>query len=347
MIILFILSRYRTSGGHENVINNLALGLSRLGHEVAIGAFHFEKPPPKIISRVFLHKLKNLPNFLSSSKHIDIIHNHHGKMNYYSILSSRPFIFHYHGAADKLQEMNLRLSLLLCRKRISKVIYVSNFAMSHVRKVVGSPSFKIPSEVIYNGVDSNFYQTSLPRKYKVGDPQLLFVGNLYKTKNVAKIVEEMPQIRRSFPDISFQIVGNGAEYRSIKELIHRKELEKYVQLLGSVTDDELRLIYSSCDLYVSASMYETVGMPLMEAMACGKPLLVSDIPAHKELLAASNGGVTFSLSDKNGIEKGISTVLNNKDAMATNARRFAEENDWSNVCRRISKTYDEIMTRNE
>ena len=215
--------------------------------------------------------------------------------------------------------------------------------MSHMRKVTGSPSFAIPSEVIYNGVDSNFYRTNLPRKYKVGDPQLLFVGNLYNYKNVAKIIEEIPQIRRSFPNVYLQIVGNGTEFKPIKELIYKKGLENNVRLLGTVSDDELRYIYSSCDIYVSASGYETVGMPLMEAMSCGKPLLVSDILAHKELLAASKGGTMFSSADKNGVEKGIRNVLDNKEIMSNNARRFAQENDWSNVCRKVSLTYDDLM----
>ncbi|MGH9985133.1 MAG: glycosyltransferase family 4 protein [Nitrososphaeraceae archaeon] len=344
MIILFVVSRYRSSGGHENVMDNLALGLHRLGHEVAIGAYCFERPPPDGIPALKLNRSGKIPKFLDSKKDIDIIHNHHGKMNYYSIFSSKPFIFHYHGASDKLQELNLRLSLFLCRKRISKIICVSNFALSHIREVAGSPSFAIPSEVIYNGVDSNFYRTNLPKKYKIGYPQLLFVGNLYKYKNVAKIIEELPQIRKSFQDASFQIVGRGTEYEPLKDLIYRKGFDNFIQLLGAVSDEELRLIYSSCDLYVSASGYEAVGMPLMEAMACGKPLLVSDIPGHKELLSASHGGIMFSLEDRSAIEKGIITVLNHSGELAVNARKFAEENDWYYVCKKISKTYDEIVS---
>ncbi|MGC1134910.1 MAG: glycosyltransferase [Nitrososphaeraceae archaeon] len=52
----------------------------------------------------------------------------------------------------------------------------------------------------------------------------------------------------------------------------------------------MRIRYSFCDIYVSASTKEAFGLPLFQAMACGKPVLVSDIPVHKELVAASNGG---------------------------------------------------------
>jgi glycosyltransferase involved in cell wall biosynthesis len=324
-------------------MNNLAIGLINLGHEVAIGAYYFENLPPSPIPSVNLSKFRNLPKFLNSTKYVDIIHSHHGKMNYYSIFSSKPFIFHYHGASNKLQETNLRISLLLCRKRISKIIHVSHFAMNHMRKVTGSLSSGIPAEVVRNGVDSNFYRTGLPRKYKVGYPQLLFVGNLYRYKNVTKIIEEIPHIRRTFPDVCFQIVGDGAEFKYILRLVRDKHLENSVQLFNTVSDEELRLIYSSSDIYVSASGFETVGMPLMEAMSCGKPILVSDIPAHKELLEASNGGVIFSAADKNGVEKGIRNILDNENMMVSNARKFAQDNDWSKVCIRLSRTYNDIM----
>jgi glycosyltransferase involved in cell wall biosynthesis len=342
--VLFVVSHYRASGGHESVMNSLAIGLSKLGHEVTIGAFSFEKSPPDPIPKVLLKKTRNLPYQLNRNKRIDIIHSHHAKMNYYSLLSPGRFIFHHHGASNTLQRLNLKISFFLCQKKISKVIYVSNSSMVQTRREAGHASEGVPSVVIYNGVDTVFYNTALPKKYKIGDPQLLFVGNLYRHKNLTRIIEEMPQIIQDFPDVHLQIVGDGEGYGEIKESIDRHKLRDHVELTGKITDtEELRLRYSSCDIYLSASMIEAHPVPLLEAMACGKPVLVSGIPPHVEAVRSSNAGRIFSFEDRCGIRKGILNILNEFNRFASNARGFAEKNDWSHVCMRVSGVYDELM----
>jgi glycosyltransferase involved in cell wall biosynthesis len=325
-------------------MNNLSKGLTKLGHEIVLGSFSFDRFPPDGVGSVRLNKLRNLPNYLDS-KRIDIIHSQHTKMNYYSLLSSKPFIFHFHGTGSKLQEVNLRFSFILCKNRISKIIYTSSFSVQRTRKIVGNMALKIPYEVIYNGVDTSFYHSKVPRTYKVGDPQLLFVGNLYRHKNVARIVEEMPQILKSFPSLHLQIVGSGDDYGTVRDLVTKLKLEKNIELLGAITsEEELRIRYSSCDIYISASKLEDNPLPLLEAMACGKPVLVSDIPSHMEMVSRSNAGLIFSLDDKQGIERGITNILDQMNNLENNAKLFAKENDWSNVCKRVSRIYEQLVS---
>jgi glycosyltransferase involved in cell wall biosynthesis len=335
-----LISTYRKTGGHESVIDNIARGLVKFGHEVVIGAFSFKKTPPESIETLRLSRFKNI---LSSKKNIDIIHCHHTKLNYYSLVNSKPFIFHYHGASDTIQQINLRFSMFLCKSTISKIICVSNSALSQIMRFGGTSAQKIPVEVLYNGVDTEFYNSNLPRPYRSGDPQLLFVGNLYKYKKVPRILQELPNIIKSFPNLHFQIVGAGEDSKNISEEINRRKLDKHVEVVGSVTNQDLRLRYSSADIYVSASTFETLGMPLLESMACGRPVLVSNIPAHRELVNASNAGLEFSLSDTHGLENGLNEILKNKIKYSRAAIRFAKKNDWSKVCARLSQVYQELM----
>jgi glycosyltransferase involved in cell wall biosynthesis len=336
-----LLSTYRRSGGHETVIDNIAKGLMKLGHEVVIGAFSFEKTPPDSIQTLHLSRFRNI---VHSINNVDIIHCHQTKLNYYSLINSKPFIFQYHGIGGRIQQVNLKFSIVLCKSKISKIIGVSNFALSEVMRFGGASALKIPAEVIYAGVDTYFYHANLPRPYKSGDPQLLFVGNLFKYKKVTRILEELPNMLRSFPNLHFQIVGTGEDTQNIRMEIGRKKLEKHVELIGNVTDlEDLRLRYSSADIYVSASTKETVGLPLLESMACGKPVIVSNIPAHRELVNASNAGLEFSLTDNHGIENGLSEILDNKTEYSNAAIGFAMKNDWSKVCARLSQIYQEIV----
>jgi glycosyltransferase involved in cell wall biosynthesis len=342
-----VIRYYLGVGGVETVINNLCNGLLKIGYNLAIGAYSFYQDPPDNIEKVNLKKFRSLTSNNRSAYDFDIIHNHNPSMNYYSLLTSKPFVFHYHGSSNRIQEMNLKMSMLLCRNRLARVIFVSNSALNHLTNIVGKRvSSKIPSDVIYNGVNTSSYHTNLPRPYVKGHPQLLFVSNLYPHKNVLSIIEAMPEIIKLYPDVHLQIVGDGKDYQRLSHKIREKKLENSIELIGSVSEEDLILRYSSCDIYISASKFETFNLPSVEAMACGKPVLLSDIPPHKELLEASNAGLTFSLLDNSSICKGLNDVYDNRKSFGAAARVFAERNDWSGTCQRIARIYEHILTEN-
>jgi glycosyltransferase involved in cell wall biosynthesis len=346
--ILMVISYYLRAGGAETVINNLCSGLRKIGYNVAIGAYSFHQNPPDNIDKVNLKKFRSLAsNNINNGYNFDIIHNHHPRMNYYSLLTSKPFIFHYHGSSNRIQEINLKTSILLCRNRLSRIIFVSNSALNHLTNIVGKGiSSRIPSDVIYNGVDTTYYHTNLPKPYTKGDPQLLFVSNLYPHKNVISIIEAMPEIIKLYPNTHLQVVGGGEDYERLNRKIKEKKLENSIELVGRVSNEDLRLRYSSCDIYISASKFETFSLPSVEAMACGKPVLLSDIPPHKEILEASNAGRAFSLLDNSSIHKGVKEVYDNRRLFSSAARKFAEKHDWSDICKRIARIYDQIMMQN-
>jgi glycosyltransferase involved in cell wall biosynthesis len=204
--VLMVISSYRIRGGHETVINNLCNGLKKQGYNVAIGAFSFEQNPPDNIRKVDLKRFRSLNN----DHEADIVHSHQTQMNYYSLLTPKPFVFHYHGSSTIIQKINLKLSFLLLRSKISRVITISNSALNDFIDIAG----EISADIIYNGVDTNFYNTGLPRPYIKGDPQLLFVGNLYPHKNVKRIINNMPNILGLYPNAHLQIVGHGEDYQT-------------------------------------------------------------------------------------------------------------------------------------
>jgi glycosyltransferase involved in cell wall biosynthesis len=340
-----VVSKYHESGGHESVINHVCRHLSLLGHEIVIGSFSFEASPPEGITCLRLNRSPLMMR--REAQRFDIIHNHQTINNYYSLISGNQFIFHYHGTSSRLQEANLWASLLICRKKISKIIAVSRASLSQLEKIAGKRHSMIPSEIITNGVDSKFYNLTLPRPYKKGSPQLLFVGNLYTHKNILKLINEMPSVLKYYPDAHLQIVGTGREYGSLKSIARRYSLENRIEFLGYSNPEKLRLIYSSSDIYVSASTREAFVLPPIEAMACGKPVLLSDIAPHKELVYLSGGGTTFSLHAQDDFVSGLKKINSNLPILADAARKYAESNDWSRVCKRISDVYDEICTDKE
>jgi glycosyltransferase involved in cell wall biosynthesis len=197
--ILMLMSKYHKFSGHVRVVENLSTGLDKLGFDVSIASPIWEKDPPGNIKKISLNRFKTIDSQIPNK--INLIHNHQTLMNYYSLFTKRPFIFHYHGASMLLQRINLKLSMNLCQNHITKIISVSYAAENQINDLIKN----IPSQIIYNGVNNRLYE-NVKNIEKSGDPQLLFVGNLFEYKKVQTIILAMKKILINFPNAHFQII---------------------------------------------------------------------------------------------------------------------------------------------
>jgi len=334
--ILMLMSKYHKVSGHTRVVDSLSMELEKMGHKVTLGSFNFEKEPPEKILKLQLSKL-NIFKKIKEGK-FDLIHNHQTLMNYYLLFSQQPLIFHYHGASSKLQKINLGISSIICKKRINKIISISESAKKEIQQYFPTTS----NSVIYNGVDTNFYKQNNIKKFQKGNPQLLFVGNLFEYKNVQFIIKIFSQLKQKFPKIHFQIIGDGTYKKNLNELIHKYNFQDQISLVGRVNDDQLREYYASCDIYTTASTWEFFNIPLLESMSCGKPILVSELSVHKEIILKSKAGEIFEMNADSFIEK-MKNILENYEQFSKNARKFALDNDWINTAKKISSVYSELI----
>ena len=337
--VLMVVAKYPATYGHTTVINNLCVGLNKIGYSTAIGAFSFDGDPPNNIPKVKLSKFRLLTsgvNYLN----FDIIHTHQALVNYYllSVKPKKPVIQHYHAASNRLQEINAKIMMKLYKKRISKIICVSHKALNHFKELAG----ECDASVIYNGVNTEFYNPNLPVPYKKGNPQLLFVSVLRKYKKTGVLIDAIPELLKKYPNVHLQIVGNGEDYENMKNKIKKMHLDNNVEMLGKISDDELKLRYSSCDLYLSASTHEHCPVPPFEAMGCGKPLVLSDLEGHNEILNLSKAGLKFSLNNKSDICNKIEEVFENKVVFGANALACAKKYDWSNICKQVALVYEQL-----
>jgi len=337
--VIMIVAKYPATHGHTSVINNLCLELKNLGYITAIGSFNFEKEPPKGIQKVKLNKLELLLHGISCL-HFDIVHSHQTQVNYFLLAKkpNKPILFHYHGASNKIQEINFKISMFLHRNKFSKILSVSNSGIAQMKKLNG----KISADVLYNGVNTDFYHSNLPTTFKKGDPQLLFVSALRSYKKSKFLIFSMHTILKKFPKTHLQIVGDGEDFQELKSIIKQQNLHKYVELTGKITDEELRLRYSSCDLYLSASTFEVCPVPTLEAMACGKPLVLYGIEPHKEIINNSKAGVIFSKHDSIELCEKIQEVILHKTIFGNAAKNFSQKVSWSNICKQLSEIYESL-----
>lgn len=338
--IIMIVKKYPADFGHTTVINNLCIELEKMGHKTGIGAFTFDSPPPKNVKQVQLSKLKSL-FFGINRLDYDIVYLHQSFPNYFLLTKkpSKPVILYYHGASNRIQEINFKIMMFLYKNRISQIVSVSHAGVSQMKKMLGNVS----AEVIYNGVDTEFFNSELPPTYKKGDPQLLFVGGLRTYKKVSLLISAMPKLLKKYPQSHLQIVGIGEEMENLENQIKDLNLENNVELTGKIDNEELKIRYSSCDIYVSASTFEVCPVPTMEAMASGKPLVLYDIEPHREIIEISGAGKIFSFKTESDFVTMIDDVYKNKDSLKTSALKFAKNHDWKIISKQVIDNFEKLF----
>jgi glycosyltransferase involved in cell wall biosynthesis len=141
--------------------------------------------------------------------------------------------------------------------------------------------------VIPPGVDPYF----APGGQKSPTPLAVAVGRLVPVKDFPRLVRVMARVHERVPEVRLVIVGEGYERDVILGEIQRQGAEEYIELAGRVTHAELRDLYRSAWIAVSASVREGWGMTLTEAAACGTPSVATDIAGHADAVAVGRSGL--------------------------------------------------------
>ena len=169
--------------------------------------------------------------------------------------------------------------------------------------------------VIYNGLNATEFATvtdadlqTVRRKYGLPENFVLAVGHLERRKNYLRLIDAMAKLRDRGQSCSLLIVGNDSgERKVIEERIESAKLTGTVKFLNGLSDLEVRCVYKLCSLFVFPSSYEGFGIPILEAMAAERPMVLSDIPVFREI--TQDKGVYFPHDDAEAMAAAIEAVL--------------------------------------
>ncbi len=169
-------------------------------------------------------------------------------------------------------------------RRAAAVVTVSSFSRDEIRRVYGIPEARIV--VAPNGVDPVFERPA-PASGQWEPPYLLWVGNIEPRKNLGTVVRAFEILMRRHPETADRLLVVGTELRGGGDSVRREaaELERSgrIAFLGRIDDVELAGLLQRAIALVYPSVYEGFGLPVVEAMACGIPVLASDIPVMREV----------------------------------------------------------------
>jgi glycosyltransferase involved in cell wall biosynthesis len=173
--------------------------------------------------------------------------------------------------------------------------------------------------VLPNTFDSNRFKIApkpqyLSDRYKLTaqQPTILTVARLAEVeryKGYDRILEALPTIRKSIPDIHYILVGKGADRFRIEQLIAKLNLQDCVTLAGFVPDEQLSDYYNLCDVFAMPSKREGFGIVYLEAMACGKPCLGGDRDGAIDALCHGELGALVNPDDVEAIAKTLIQIL--------------------------------------
>jgi glycosyltransferase involved in cell wall biosynthesis len=181
--------------------------------------------------------------------------------------------------------------------------------------------------MIPNGVDTVFFSPSTaPRPVNIPS-RLLFVGRFQAQKNLEWLLEQLASIRRvSAQPFVLELVGDGPLRPALSLRVRELKLSDVVRFHGWKDRTDLRDIYRSADLVINPSFYEGMPNVVLEAMACGRPVLASRVPGNDTVVADGVTGLLFALDDAASFSDCMQTLLGRPDfasKLGIAARGFA------------------------
>jgi glycosyltransferase involved in cell wall biosynthesis len=246
-----------------------------------------------------------------------------------------------------------RASMWAAARRSDRILTVSEASKRDILRY-----FRVPPEkvvVVPNAIDERFSREPDPQhvervreRFQLQGRFVLYVGNIKPHKNLVRLIEAFHALRRhGLEDVKLLIIGDEiSKYPELRRAVHHYKLHKYVRFLGYLPDETLAILYRLAALFVFPSLYEGFGLPPLEAMASGTPVVTSNISSLPEV--TGDAAVLVDPYDPAAIEAGMRRVLTDPALVAEMRRKGLQRAtafSWEASVRRTWAIYQEVASR--
>jgi len=217
--------------------------------------------------------------------------------------------------------------------------------------------FDVPPEKIVvtpNAIDDRFstppseeHVIETRERYQLSHSYLLYVGNIKPHKNLERLIEAFHLVRsQGRAELELLIIGDEiSKLQALRRAVHKYDIHRHVRFLGYVPDKTLAVLYRLASVFVFPSLYEGFGLPPLEAMASGTPVVTSNVSSLPEVVG--DAAVLVDPYSADAIAHGILTVLRSthfRDELSARGLRRVKEFSWARSVRRVRDVYGEVLS---
>jgi len=179
---------------------------------------------------------------------------------------------------------------------------------------------------------------------------VLFVGRFAPLKGIDQLLEAVAALEPDFPSLQVMVVGgDGPRTRSVKvleDLMHKLGIGHKVRFEGRIAHDELAPYYNAADLLVLPSHYESFGLVVLEALACGTPVAATAVGAVDTIVREGFNGTVMASPKAHAVARGIARILTRPSALRPTARQIREtvmRYHWPRIAEAVAHTYTKLL----
>lgn len=341
-------------GGAEVHLHEIFSRIARMGHEVTLYCSSFPGAPAEEVIdgiRVIRQGGRETFNFYVPfayltrfrHEHFDIVIDDLNKIPFFTPLYVRkPLIAIAHHLFDRsifLEASFPVASYVYWMERLALWMY----RRANIPFMVVSPStqeeflrrgYDIKSlPIIYNCVDHTRYKAG---GTKSPQPLIGYFGRLKKYKSVDHLLQAIPSLRKAIPELQVAIIGEGDDRPRLEALSKELGLEGCVKFTGFVSEDEKVKLLQQMWVKVAPSSKEGWGLTVLEANACGTPVVASNVPGLRDAIKDNETGLLYEFGNVPELTGKLLRVLNDgelRNRLASNALQFSKQFDWDVVAR--------------
>lgn len=225
-------------------------------------------------------------------------------------------------------------------------------SLKRVAVGLGVPAERV--EVIGNGVDAHTFQpvdragARAQLDLAQDAPVLISVGGLVERKGFHRVIAELPELRRRWPGLVYLVVGGasaeGDNRAELEAQVAELGLTGCVRFLGRMPAEALKGPLSAADVFVLATRNEGWANVFLEALACGVPVVTTDVGGNREVIHSDELGRVVPFDDAPALQQAIDAALTH-DWDRAQLRRHAEANSWDDRVMRLCRAFDSIYRR--
>jgi len=348
--------------GNETYIRNIVRELATLGDDHEYHAYVSAPGAENLIpSRFTVHKVSNNPfrrlgfDFPTDLRRLrpDVLH-----VQYTAPLACPvPVVVSIHDISyldhpeffPTTRAWQLRVTVARTVRKAARILTLSEYSRNAILRAYRVPEDRV--EVIPLGVDPCFctmdHDTAyrwVRERYGIPGPYVLTVGDLQPRKNQVGLVDAFAGLMRERPELPHHLVFAGKENwhgQQVREAARRSGFADRIHFTGFVDDADLRRLYCGCDVFAFPSFYEGFGLPVVEAMACGRAVACSDATSLPEV--ADSAALLFDPNSRDQMAKALRDLLIEPELRARmerlglqNAARFS----WREAAGRTRDAYE-------